>query len=200
MPLSNRFGPHLTLVRRVHDVTNGVLDAPSRSVVKLAYYAEVSEQSCVSRHISDQSAVHGAECSSAVARPDGYNSDGPRASIFPDEERPEEPTRVVGPILGRDAQIFEQYLPSTDAEERSAGLRSSVDLTVSYKPVYHAPVPRRRPSPSNCDCSRNRKAEWLSVLEPHAEKMLNLYDFHCFESIVDLTMPDTSNIFIPPYR
>ena len=159
-----------------------------------------SKRAVMSQHTYiDQSAVHGAECSSAVARPDGYSSDGPRASILPEDERTEEPTRVVGPILGRDAQIFEQYLPSTDAEERSAGLRSSVDLTVSYKPVYHAPVPRRRPSPSNCDCSRNRKAEWLGVLEPHTEKMLNLYDFHCFKSIVGLTLPDTSNTFIQPY-
>jgi hypothetical protein len=121
--------------------------------------------------------MHGATCSSAsIIKREDCTTGIIRASILVNEESLDEHSHVVGPIVARDAQIFEQYVPSTDLEAKSAGLRSSVDPFMSYKPIYHTTVPRRRPSPSNCDCSRNRKSEWLNVLEPFADKLLALYD------------------------
>ena len=120
--------------------------------------------------------MHGAVCSSAsTLKQESCTTGIIQASILVHEESLSDSSHVVGPILARDAQIFEQYLPSTDQEAKSSGLRSSVDPFLSYKPIYHTTLPRRRPSPSNCDCSRNRKTEWLNVIEPFAEKLLTLY-------------------------
>ena len=121
--------------------------------------------------------MHGAVCSSAsIIKREDCTTGIIRASILVNDESVDDSSHFVGPVVARDAQIFEQYLPSTDVEAKSAGLKSSVDPFVTYKPIYHATVPRRRPSPSNCDCSRNRKTEWLNMLEPFADKLLALYD------------------------
>ena len=121
--------------------------------------------------------MHGAVCSSAsIIKREDCTTGIIQASILVNEDSLDDSSHFVGPVVARDAQIFEQYLPSTDVEAKSAGLKSSVDPFVTYKPIYHATVPRRRPSPSNCDCSRNRKTEWLNALEPVADKLLALYD------------------------
>ena len=138
-------------------------------------------QSIIDRSLSKYLAcllcrMHGAVCSSAsTLKQESCTTGIIQASILVHEESLSDSSHVVGPILARDAQIFEQYLPSTDQEAKSSGLRSSVDPFLSYKPIYHTTLPRRRPSPSNCDCSRNRKTEWLNVIEPFAEKLLTLY-------------------------
>lgn len=121
--------------------------------------------------------MHGATCSSAsIIKREECTTGIIRASSLVNEESLDGSSHVVGPVVARDAQIFEQYLPSTDLEAKSGGLRSSVDPFMSYKPIYHATIPRRRASPTNCDCTRNRKSEWLNVLEPFADKLLALYD------------------------
>src|SRR3954462_9202604 len=107
--------------------------------------------------------MHGAVCSSAsTLKQESCTTGIIQASILVHEESLSESSHVVGPILARDAQIFEQYLPSTDHEAKSSGLRSSVDPFLSYKPIYHTTLPRRRQSPPpNCGCLRNRKTDWL---------------------------------------
>ncbi len=130
--------------------------------------------------------MHRAECSSASTQKAEATKGILRASILSQEESLDRLSRVVGPVVARDAQIFEQYLPDIDTEDKPAALRSSVD-PLSYKPIYHATIPRRRPSPVNCNCSRNRQIEWLNVLEPYADKLLTLYfeNLHCAFPIMD---------------
>ena len=130
--------------------------------------------------------MHGAECSSVSTQKAEATKGILRASILSQEQSLDQLSHVVGPVVARDAQIFEQYLPDNDSEDRSAALRSSVD-PLSHKPIYHAAIPHRRPSPVNCDCSRNRQTEWLNVLEPYADKLLTLYfeNLHCAFPVMD---------------
>lgn len=125
--------------------------------------------------------MHGAICSAVSTRTTEVTVDILQASILTQEGSLGESSHVVGPVVARDTQIFEQYLPPTNPEDRSAGHRYSIDSLDAYKPVYHATIPRRRPSPSNCDCSRNRQADWMEILKPLIEKLLHIYfdEIHC---------------------
>ena len=123
--------------------------------------------------------MHGAVCSSASTKKDAATTDIlRRASLLGEKDSLDESSHVIGPIIGRDAQVLEQYLPCPDGRQSAAGLRSTVDLTASYKPVYHAQNPRRRPSPSRCNCSRNRQSEMLDLFEPVSGKLIALYADH----------------------
>ena len=117
--------------------------------------------------------MHDAPCSSASTAKDDRNGQRmgfTKRSIVPDKDSMDELSHFVGPIIARDTQVMEQYLPGGDYHE-GRDRKSSVTTT---RPVFF-PLPPRRPSPSDCNCSRNLPTELLDQLEPFSERLAHLF-------------------------
>lgn len=147
--------------------------------------------------------MHGAPCSSATTKKD----DGlePKVgfihrSSMPDAKSLEEYSHIVGPVIARDTQILDQYLPQVNGQSNHVPIQPSLGRRHSQKPIYHVPVPPRRPSPADCACSRNSPAELFDQVSPFLEKLLaHFYDnIHpCFpvteQEYIDLSLKERQN-------
>lgn len=101
-------------------------------------------------------------------------------SLLPDANNVDNSARVVGPVIARDTQIMENYLasmPSNGLEDLQGGASSLSQ--VSNRPIYHVPIPPRRPSPAaTCNCSRNLPLELLDQVDTYFEKLIGVYFEH----------------------
>ena len=130
--------------------------------------------------------MHGVPCSSATSKSlDKAPRLGfVRRSLVSDSgDYATELNHVVGPIISRDTQILEQYLPpNDDHNDDPARLRSTASHP-TQNAIYHAPAPRRRASPSTCACSQNLAAELSERVDSYVDKLVALYFEHlhpCF--------------------
>src|SRR5271163_1146068 len=60
--------------------------------------------------------MYHAECSSAATRKDQHTVNIPSASLHSEYDSREQASQVVSPVVARDAQIFERYIPSDERE------------------------------------------------------------------------------------
>lgn len=124
--------------------------------------------------------MHGVPCSSATAKKDDRVT--PRIgfvhrSLLTDEKSAENYSHIVGPVIARDTQILDQYLPQVNGHSHHVPIQPNIGRRESSKPIYHVPIPPSRPSPAECNCSRNLPAELLDQVEPFLDKLLaNYYD------------------------
>ena len=124
--------------------------------------------------------MHGVPCSSATAKKDDRVT--PKIgfvhrSLIADEKSIESYSHIVGPVIARDTQILDQYLPQVNGQSHHVPIQPNLGRRESNKPIYHVPIPPRRPSPTECSCSRNLPGELLDQVEPFLEKLLtNYYD------------------------
>lgn len=91
----------------------------------------------------------------------------------------DESSYIVGPIVARDNQVIDQYLPQ--AANGSSGhvpIQPNLGRRDSQqKPIYRAPVPPRRATPTDCNCSRNLPDELLQQVDPFLDKVVgNFYE------------------------
>lgn len=98
-------------------------------------------------------------------------------SLLPDAGYLDNMSHVVGPVIARDTQVMENYLgpisadAATDAQAHTGSISQA-----AHKPIYHVPIPPRRPSPAaQCSCSRNLPLELLDQVEPFFEKLVNMF-------------------------
>ena len=99
----------------------------------------------------------------------------------------DELSQFVGPIISRDQHVLERYLPPDENRGDHSFLKAASSPRNGQRPMYHAPIPQRRPSPTECYCSRNLPVEFLDKVEPFLDKLVTLYFEHlhpCFP-IVD---------------
>lgn len=118
--------------------------------------------------------MHGVPCSSASTTNGERNGQGlsfTKRSLISEKDSMDESSHFVGPIIARDTQVLEQYLPGGDYHE-GRDRRSSTTTTAG--PVFF-PLPPRRPSPSDCNCARNLPTELLDQVEPYSEKLTRLF-------------------------
>jgi hypothetical protein len=139
--------------------------------------------------------MHGVPCSSASAKKDERVT--PKIgfvhrSLIADDRSLEGFSHIVGPVIARDTQILDQYLPQTNSTATSRHVPIQPSLggrRDSQKPIYHVPVPPRRPSPTECNCARNMPEELLNQVEPFIDKLLQNYYEH-FHPCYPLTEED----------
>lgn len=115
--------------------------------------------------------MHGVPCSSASTAKDdrnGHRIGFTKRSLVSEKDSVDELSHFVGPIIARDTQVMEQYLPGGDYHE-GRDRQSSITGPVFF------PLPPRRPSPSDCNCSRNLPAELLDQVEPFVDKLARLF-------------------------
>lgn len=131
--------------------------------------------------------MHGVPCSSATAKKDDRVT--PKVgfvhrSLLSDEKSLEAFSHIVGPVIARDTQILDQYLPLQANGNGMNGMNGHVPIQPtmgrreSQKPIYHVPIPPRRPSPTDCNCARNMPGELLDQVEPFLDKLLANYYEH----------------------
>lgn len=131
--------------------------------------------------------MHGVTCSSASMAKGDRNGQGTgftKRSLISEKDSMDELSHFVGPIIARDTQVLEQYLPGGDYHE-GRDRRSS---TTTTGPVFF-PLPPRRPSPSDCNCSRNLPTELLDQVEPYSDKLARLFFEEvnpCFPTVDEL--------------
>ncbi|EXJ91924.1 hypothetical protein A1O3_00474 [Capronia epimyces CBS 606.96] len=141
--------------------------------------------------------MHGVACSSASGKKDDRVS--PKVgfihrSLVADEKSLEGvSSHIVGPVIARDTQILDQYLPlaanTNDTDTNTNVTAGHVNTYIhtnngggggrreAPKPIYHVPIPPRRPSPADCHCARNLPAELLEQVDPFLGVLLdNYYD------------------------
>lgn len=95
-------------------------------------------------------------------------------SMIPENEGLDESSYIVGPIVARDTQILDQYLPnSANGVNGHVPIQPNFGRRDSAKPIYRAPLPPRRPSPQECNCSRNLPNELFEKVDPFLEKLLS---------------------------
>lgn len=124
--------------------------------------------------------MHGVPCSSATGKKDervtpkiGFM----HRSMLPENENLsiDESSYIVGPIVARDNQVIDQYLPQ--AANNSTGhvpIQPNLGRKDSQqKPIYRAPVPPRRATPNDCSCSRNMPNELLEQVDPFLDKVVS---------------------------
>lgn len=120
--------------------------------------------------------MHGVPCSSATAK---SLERAPKVGFvrrsISDGDYQTELKHVVGPIISRDTQILEQYLPPADESIDDPSSLRATGPQPPHKAVYHATVPQRRPSPPECVCSRNLCTELCDRVELFADKLVALY-------------------------
>ena len=122
--------------------------------------------------------MHGVPCSSATAKKDERVT--PRVgfihrSMVPDNEGMDESSYIVGPIVARDTQILDQYLPNTNGTNGHVPIQPNFGRKDSGRAIYRAPLPQRRPDPQECNCSRNLPLELLSQVDPFLEKLVSAF-------------------------
>ena len=122
--------------------------------------------------------MHGVPCSSATAKKDERVT--PKVgfihrSMIPDNEGMDESSYIVGPIVARDTQILDQYLPSANGSNGHVPIQPNFGRKDSGKPIYRTPLPPRRPSPQECNCSRNLPLELLSQVDPFLDKLVSAF-------------------------
>ena len=127
--------------------------------------------------------MHGVPCSSATSKKDNHVT--PKIgfvhrSLIANDESMEGFSHIVGPVIARDTQILDQYLPQQTNGTNGAhvAIQPSIGRRESHKPIYHVPIPPRRPSPQECNCARNQPGELLDQVEPFIDKLLNNYYEH----------------------
>ena len=130
--------------------------------------------------------MHGVPCSSATAKKDDRVT--PKVgfvhrSLIADDKSLEGFSHIVGPVIARDTQVLDQYLPrqtngssvTTPINGGHIPIQPSLGRRESTKPIYHVPIPPRRPSPQECQCARNQPSELLDQVEPFIDKLLANY-------------------------
>ncbi|OCT45768.1 putative C6 transcription factor [Cladophialophora carrionii] len=125
--------------------------------------------------------MHGVPCSSATAKKDDRVT--PKIgfvhrSLITDEKTLEGFSHIVGPVIARDTQILDQYLPQTDGTSGHVPIQPNIGRRDSQKPIYRVPIPPRRPSPTECHCARNMPDELLDQVSPFIDKLLANYYEH----------------------
>lgn len=126
--------------------------------------------------------MHGVPCSSASTKKDDRVT--PKVgfvhrSLLADEKSFEGFSHIVGPVIARDTQILDQYLPQVNGQSNHVHIQPNLGRRESQKAIYHVPIPPRRPSPAECHCSRDSPAELFQQVEPFLEKLL----VHYYENI-----------------
>lgn len=123
--------------------------------------------------------MHGVPCSSATGKKDERAT--PKfgfvhRSMLPENDNMglDESSYLVGPIVARDNQVIDQYLPQASNQttghvpiQPNLGRKDS-----QQKPIYRAPVPPRRASLQDCSCSRNLPNELLEQVDPFLDKVV----------------------------
>lgn len=91
-------------------------------------------------------------------------------------------SHVVGPVIARDTQVMENYLgPISNDTQSDPQARTGSISQASHKPIYHVPIPPRRPSPAaQCSCSRNLPLELLNQVDPFLDKLVAMYFEHLY--------------------
>lgn len=136
--------------------------------------------------------MHGVPCSSATTKVGERVS--PRVgfvhrSLLADAKALEDlSSHIVGPVIARDTQVLDQYLPqsTTAGVGAASGTGSHIPahrLNSSgsgggrdpQKAIYHVPIPPRRPSPVDCNCARNMPAELAAQVDPFIDDLLAHY-------------------------
>jgi len=125
--------------------------------------------------------MHGVPCSSASTKKDervvpkvGFI----HRSLVADKDSLDPLSHVVGPVIARDTQILDQYLPPANGSTSHVPIQPSPTRRDSHIPIYHVAIPPRRPSPTECNCSRNLPGELLEQVEPFLDKVLATYYEH----------------------
>ncbi|KAK5557715.1 hypothetical protein LTR46_003893 [Exophiala xenobiotica] len=126
--------------------------------------------------------MHGAPCSSATVKKDERVT--PKAgfvhrSLLADDKSMEGVSHIVGPVVARDTQILDRYLPQVNGVPSHVPIRPNIGRRESTKPIYHIPIPPHRPSPTDCNCTRNLPAELIEQVEPFIDQLMVNY----FENI-----------------
>ncbi|EXJ93717.1 hypothetical protein A1O1_02110 [Capronia coronata CBS 617.96] len=133
--------------------------------------------------------MHGVACSSAIAKKDDRVSPRVgfvhRSLLAEDKSLESFSTHIVGPVIARDTQILDQYLPQTPPGATANGSTGEGYLAIPpnggpgrgdpQKAIYHVPIPPRRPSPTDCNCARNLPAELLEQVDPFMDNLLVYY-------------------------
>lgn len=128
--------------------------------------------------------MHGVPCSSESAKKDDRST--PRVgfihrSLLPDAGYLDNMSHVVGPVVARDTQIMESYLGSTADSPNDFQPQTGSISQAPNKPIYHVPIPPRRPSPAaQCSCSRNLPLELLDQVDAYFEKLIGMYFEHLY--------------------
>ena len=123
--------------------------------------------------------MHGVPCSSATAKKDERVT--PKVgfihrSMIPENEGMDESSYIVGPIVARDTQIMDQYLPSTsNGQHGHVPIQPNFVRRDTHKPIYRAALPPRRPSPQDCNCSRHMPTELLEQVDPFLDKLVSAF-------------------------
>ncbi|EHY55049.1 uncharacterized protein HMPREF1120_03205 [Exophiala dermatitidis NIH/UT8656] len=133
--------------------------------------------------------MHGVPCSSATGKRDERVS--PKIgflhrSLLADGKSPSlegMASHIVGPVIARDTQVLDQYLPTSSTTHSPTGQAMAIQPPGivnggrrDQTPIYHTPIPPRRPSPTNdCHCGRNLPAGLLRQVDPVLEPLLANY-------------------------
>ncbi|KAI1615843.1 hypothetical protein EDD36DRAFT_451570 [Exophiala viscosa] len=122
--------------------------------------------------------MHSVPCSSATTKKDDRVS--PKIgfvhrSLIPDERSLEGFSHIVGPVIARDTQILDQYVPQVNGATGPVSIQPSLGRRESTKAIYHVPIPPRRPSLTDCNCTRNLPMELMDQVEPYADKLMANY-------------------------
>lgn len=101
-------------------------------------------------------------------------------SLLVDDRSLESDSRVIGPVLARDTQILDQYLPQ--GYDTTSDMPQDFQLDPApreiQKPIYHVPIPPRMPSPTGCQCSRDLSQELLLQVDPFLDQLMSNYFEH----------------------
>ncbi|KIW71342.1 hypothetical protein PV04_03523 [Phialophora macrospora] len=95
-------------------------------------------------------------------------------SRLADDQALESHAFLLGPVVARDKQILDQYLPQGHEPSPSDQSRQEA----GENPIYHMPIPPRMPSPTGCQCDRDAPRELLAQVEPYLEELMSIYFEH----------------------
>lgn len=130
--------------------------------------------------------MHSVPCSSATGKRDDYVT--PKVgfihrSLLADDKSLEGLSHIVGPVIARDTQILDQYVPQAIGTPGPGPVQSGTGRLEATKPIYHVAIPPRRPSPPDCNCSSNLPGQLIEQVEPFVDKLMTNYYEHihpCF--------------------
>ena len=125
--------------------------------------------------------MHGVPCSSATSEKDDRVT--PKVgfvhrSLIADYKSLEGCSHFVGPVIARDTQILDQYLPQTNGTNGHVPVQPSIGRGESQKAIYHVSTPPRRLSHPECACTVNQPGELLDQVETFVDKLLANYYEH----------------------
>lgn len=102
-------------------------------------------------------------------------------SLLPESSHLDDISHVVGPVIARDTQVLENYLGPMVPSSGGIQTPGAGVYQASYKPIYHIPIPPRRPSPAaQCSCSRNLPLELIDQVDSYFEKLVGMYFEHLY--------------------